>query len=76
MDVFYGDGVSFFVQKKVGQLVTDDDIIIKILWRHKEYQMCFGNQTIGYVMEQAQYKVCKIPYRRDVLPTFLDFTGY
>ena len=40
MDVFYGDGVSFFVQKKVGQLVTDDDIIIKILWRHKEYQMC------------------------------------
>lgn len=29
MDVFYGDGVSFFVQKKVGQLVTDDDIIIK-----------------------------------------------
>ena len=44
----------FFVQKKVGQLVTDDDIIIKILWRHKEYQMCFGNQTIGYAMEQAQ----------------------
>ena len=54
MDVFYGDGVSFFVQKKVGQLVTDDDIIIKILWRHKEYQMCFGKQTIGYAMEQAQ----------------------
>ena len=54
MDVFYGDGVSFFVQKKVGQLVTDDDIIIKILCRHKEYQMCFGNQTIGYAMEQAQ----------------------
>ena len=51
MDVFYGDGVSFFVQKKVGQLVTDDD---KILWRHKEYQMCFGNQTIGCAMEQAQ----------------------
>ena len=74
MDVFYGDGVSFFVQKKVGQLVTDDDIIIKILWRHKEYQMCFGNQTIGCAMEQAQ--VGKIPYRRDVLPTFLDFTGY
>ena len=54
MDVFYGDGVSFFVQKKVGQLVTDDDIIIKLLWRHKEYQMCFGNQTIGCAMEQAQ----------------------
>ena len=54
VDVFYGDGVSFFVQKKVGQLVTDDDIIIKILWRHKEYQMCFGNQTIGCAMEQAQ----------------------
>ena len=68
--------MSFFVQKKVGQLVTDDDIIIKILWRHKEYQMCFGNQTIGCAMEQAHYKVGKIPYRRDVLPTFLDFIGY
>ena len=46
MDVFYGDGVSFFAQKKVGRLVADEDIIIKI------------------------------PYRRDVLPTFLDFIGY
>lgn len=54
MGVFCGDGVSFFVQKKVGLLVADEDIIIEILWRHKEYQMCFGNQTIGYVMEQAQ----------------------
>ena len=54
MDVFYGDGVSFFVQKKDGRLVADEDIIIKILWRHKEYQMCFGNQTIGYAMEQTQ----------------------
>lgn len=54
MDVFYGDGVSFFAQKKVGRLVADEDIIIKILWRHKEYQMCFGNQTIGYAMEQTQ----------------------
>ena len=45
---------SFFAQKKVGRLVADEDIIIKILWRHKEYQMCFGNQTIGYAMEQAQ----------------------
>lgn len=54
VDVFYGDGVSFFAQKKVGRLVADEDIIIKILWRHKEYQMCFDNQTIGYAMEQAQ----------------------
>ena len=54
MDVFYGDGVSFCVQKKEGRLVADEDIIIKILWRHIEYQMCFGNQTIGCAMEQAQ----------------------
>ena len=54
MDIFYGDGVSFFAQKKVGRSVADEDIIIKILWRHKEYQMCFGNQTIGYAMEQTQ----------------------
>ena len=54
MDVFYGDGVSSSAQKKVGRMVADEDIIIKILWRHKEYQMCFGNQTIGYAMEQAQ----------------------
>ena len=60
----------------MGRLVADEDIIIKILWHHKEYQMCFGNQTVGYAMEQAQQKVGKIPYRRDVLPTFLDFIGY
>lgn len=52
--MFFMEMVCLFVQKKVGQLVTDDDIIIKILWRHKEYQMCFGNQTIGCAMEQAQ----------------------
>jgi len=38
----------------VGRLVADEDIIIKILWSHKEYQMRFGNQTIEYAMEQAQ----------------------
>ena len=44
----------FFAQKKVGRLVAVVDIIFKILWRHNEYQMCFGNQTTGYAMEQAQ----------------------
>ena len=53
--MFFMEMVCFFLaQKKVGRLVADEDIIIKILWRHKEYQMCLSNQTIGYAMEQAQ----------------------
>lgn len=52
--MFFMEMVCLFCSKESGRLVADEDIIIKILWRHKEYQMCLGNQTIGYAMEQAQ----------------------
>jgi len=45
--MFFMEMVCLFLFKRK----WDD---IKILWRHKEYQMCFGNQTIGCAMEQAQ----------------------
>ena len=45
--MFFMEMVCLFLLKRK----WDD---IKILWRHKEYQMCFGNQTIGCAMEQAQ----------------------
>ena len=76
MDVFYGDGVSFFAQKKVGRLVADEDIIIKILCAIKNTRCVLVIKLSDMPWNKHNKKVGKIPYRRDVLPTFVDFTGY